>query len=211
MLKDDRKLKVYLVLQSFCPLFILLLIRHIGAYGSLIIKFIKGPFWGEGSVWKKVCDCDVLGDVVITAICITWLIGTIIVGLGFKNLQHVGYDHYGETIIVKEEKKDSGVNFLVSFVLPLLMDDVTTFRGFLFFALLLSMVICLVMRTDMFYQNPVLAALKYKVYTFQFNNPYNDVDENREYIGITKGNIPDSKVNIKRRYIADGVFIITDD
>ncbi len=42
MLKEDKKLKRFLVLQSFCPLFLLIFIKHVG-HGELI--YIKECFF----------------------------------------------------------------------------------------------------------------------------------------------------------------------
>lgn len=210
MLKEDKKLKRFLVLQSFCPLFLLIFIQHVG-HGDLVIRFFGGLFHGDWSVIGRAWKSSFLGDVVITALCIAWFLITAIVALGFKNLQSSGYDHHGEMIIIGSEKKDSGVTFLVTFVLSLLVDDVSTLRSFIFFIVLLTMVIFLLMRSDLFYQNPVLVALKYKTYEFQFVTPYQDVQENKTYIGLSKGGLPFDGDSIKRKYIADDVFLIYND
>lgn len=210
MLKEDKKLKRFLVLQSFCPLFLLIFIQHVG-HADLVLRFLRGLFRGDWSVIMRAWKSSFLGNVVIMSLCIAWFVITAIVAMGFKNLQNSGYDHHGEMIIIGSEKKDSGVTFLVTFVLPLLIDDVSTPRGFIFFIVLLTMVIFLLMRSDLFYQNPVLVALKYKTYEFQFVKPYQDVKENKTYIGLSKGGLPFDGVAIKRKYIADDVFLIYND
>ena len=58
---------------------------------------------------------------------------------------------------------------------------------------------------------PVLVALRYKTYEFQFVTPYQDVQENKTYIGLSKGGLPFDGAAIKRKYIADGVFLIYND
>lgn len=207
---EDKKLKRYLVLQSFCPLFLLVFIKHVGN-GHKIVKFMMGIFRGDMGVFWRAIHSEALGDVIVTCFCIIWFILTVIVALGFRSLQSSSFAHHGENIIVGSEKKDSGVTFLVTFVLPLLVDDVATLRGFIFFNVLLFMVLFLLIRSDMFYQNPVLAALGYKSYEFIFTNPYNDVDGSKTYIGLTRDYIPSSKLCVKRKYIADGVFLIYND
>lgn len=210
MLKEDNKLKCFLVLQSFCPLFLLIFIQHVGHF-NLIFWFFSELFKGNLTVIAKAMKSSFLGDVVIMLLCIVWFLITVVVAKGFKNLQNGNYDHYGETIVIESEKKDSGVTFLVTFVLPLLVDDVSTFRRFVFFVVLLTMVIFLLMRSDLFYQNPVLVALNYKTFEFQFCNPYMDVKENKTYIGLTRGELQFEDVSIKRKYIADNVFMIYND
>ena len=210
MLKEDKKLKRFLVLQSFCPLFLLIFIQHVG-HGELVLRFLGSLIHGDWSVIGRACKSNFLGDIVITTFCMLWFLITAIVALGFRNLQNSGYDHHGETIIIGSEKKDSGVTFLVTFVLPLLVDDVSTPRGFIFFIALLTMVIFLLMRSDLFYQNPVLVALRYKTYEFQFVTPYKDVQDNKTYIGLSKGGLPFDGAAVKRKYIADDVFLVYND
>lgn len=209
-MQEDKKLKRFLVLQSFCPLFLLIFIRHVG-HGSLVLRFFGGIVHGEWSVIGRALKNSFLGNVVITALCIVWFLITAIVVLGFKNLQNSGFDHYEEIISIDSEKKDSGITFLITFILPLLVDDVFTLRGFIFFIVLLSMVIFLLMQSDLFYQNPVLVALRYKTYEFHFVNPYQDVQKNKTYIGLSKSGVLSDGAIIKRKYIADDVFLICHD
>ena len=210
MLKEDKKLKLFLVLQSFCPLFLLIFIQHVG-HGELILRFLGSIIHDDWSVLGRSCKSNFLGDIVITTICILWFLITAFVALGFRNLQNSSYDHHGETIIIRSEKKDSGVTFLVTFVLPLLVDDVSTPRKFIFFIILLTMVIFLLMKSDLFYQNPVLVALRYKTYEFQFVTPYKDVQDNKTYIGLSKDRLPFEGAAVKRKYIADDVFLVYND
>lgn len=207
---EDRKLKKCLVLQSFCPLFILVFIQHVGHF-DLIIRFVSSIFLGDFNALGKAIRNPALGDVVISTVCIIWIIVTVVVAIGFNDLQTSNFDSHGEMIVLGSEKKDSGVTFLVTFVLPLLVNDVSTPQRFIFFVVLLTMVIFLFMRSDLFYQNPVLVALRYKVFEFRFISPYTDVEENKTYIGMTKGALPAAKDKIKRRYIADNVFLVYND
>lgn len=206
-MQEDNKLKRLLILQSFCPLFLLVFIQHVGHF-SFVYRFFVGVYHRDFSVLVDAINGSAIGDVIITFFCIIWFIITAVVAFGFRSIQEFSFDHYGETIVVKSEKKDSGVSFLVSFILPLLVEDVSTFRGFIFFIALLTMVIFLLVRSDLFYQNPVLVALKYKTYEFQFVTSYTDVKKDRTYIGLSKGEIPSEKAAIKRKYIADNVFIV---
>lgn len=205
-MQEDRRLKRFLVLQSFCPLFLLIFIQHVG-HGELILRFFSSLFHGDWSVIGRAWKSSSLGDVIITMLCIMWFLITAIVAIGFRNLQTSNFNSYGEMITISVEKKESGVTFLVTFILPLLVEDVSTFRGFIFFITLLIMVIYLLIQSGLFYQNPVLVALGYRTYEFQFVKPYHDVKENRTYIGLSKGDLPLEGKAIKRKYIADDVFL----
>lgn len=205
-MQEDRKLKRFLVLQSFCPLFVLVFIRH--ADIMVFLNCFDSLIHGRWSVIMQLWKNNTLWNLVITVICIIWFLMTVFVAMGFRNIHDSGFDHNGEMIIIVQEKKDSGITFLIGFILPLLVDDISSFRGFIFFIVLLMMVIFLLMRSDLFYQNPVLVALHYRTYEFKFVNPDEGIDKNNTYIGISKGGIPFDDVAIKRRYIADDVFLI---
>ena len=49
----------------------------------------------------------------------------------FKSMQMSGFVDAGEEIVIEEEITDSGITFFMTFVLPLLLDDVETLRGFI--------------------------------------------------------------------------------
>ena len=209
-MQEDKRLKTCLILQSFSPLFALLLIRHIGRL-HWFPKFFSRLLDGDCAAIGKILRDSAVGDIVIITISIIWILLTIIVAVGFRDLQEGSFDSHGEGLIILEEKRDSGATFLVTFVLPLLIDDVSTAGDLISFVALLWLVVYLLVKSGLFYQNPVLVVLKYKVYEFIFTNPYNDVEPNRTYIGITKGTLPQEKVIIKRRYIADNVFLVYND
>ena len=135
-MQEDKRLKRFLVLQSFCPLFVLIFIQHAG-YGYLVFRFFSRLFSGDWTVIECALQSTFLGDVVVTVLCVAWFLITAIVAVGFRNLQKCNFVHHGEMISIGSEKKDSGVTFLVSFVLPLLVDEVSSLRGFIFFIVLL--------------------------------------------------------------------------
>lgn len=115
----------------------------------------------------------------------------------------------GEQVIIDEDKRDSGASFVVTFILPLLIEDINTVRGMLVFGALLWLIIKLLTKSNLFYQNPVLILLGYECFAFKFVNPARDI-ENPDvvYIGITKGRKISTEPAIKRKYIADDVFLI---
>ena len=47
----------------------------------------------------------------------------------FKSMQMSGFVDAGEEIVIEEEITDSGITFFMTFVLPLLLDDVETLRA----------------------------------------------------------------------------------
>lgn len=82
---------------------------------------------------------------------------------------------------------DSGATFLVTYVLPLLTDNVESVRGLIVFLTMLIMVIMLLSSSNTFYQNPVLVAMKYRTFSFKFSNPANDITHSeRVYIARSR-------------------------
>lgn len=206
---EDKRLKCCLVLQSFCPLFILMLIKHGDfVYIKLVAQFFCSLVYGDFNVICRAFNNPVIGNVIISLICIGWIAFTALIAIGFNDIQSTNFDSPGEEISNVTEKKDSGVTFLVTFIVPLLVEDVSTIRGSIFYLVLLVMVIFLLIKSDLVYQNPILALFNYKVFEFQLASQSKDI-QNKTYIGLSKGSIPSK--NIKWRYIADNVFLVADD
>lgn len=214
MQKENLSLKRSLVFQSFAPLFLLLTIKHLdfNAYWLLICKFI-GTFAKDGlGAFGVAIKNAVFGGFVISTIGIVWLFMTIIIAFGFNGMQKAGFKSAGEQIIIEEAPNDSGATFLVTYVLPLLTDDLDSIRGLIVFLTMLIMVITLLTSSNTFYQNPVLSAMKYRTFSFKFKNPDTDIRHpDKIYIGITHGTPIAEEAVIKRKYISDGVFVIYND
>lgn len=214
MQTENLNLKRSLVLQSFAPLFLLLTIKHlnISLYWSLIFKFVDACTKTGIDALRIAIHHSAFGEFVVSVIGIVWLIATVAIALGFNGIQKAGFKSAGEKIIIEDSPNDSGATFLVTYVLPLLTDDVESIRGLIVFLTMLTMVILLLARSNTFYQNPVLSAMKYRTLSFKFLNPSNDIDHpERVYIGITHGLPIVEDVVIKRKYISDGVFVIYND
>lgn len=219
-MKENFQLKMYLILQSFSPLILLILVQHFRFdFFQAVSKFFRMLFFdcaNIGEILLHVISYGFLGDFVVSIICFIWLGGAFVIWVGFRGFQTDNFDSHGEKINIEENVLDAGASYFVTFTLPLLVDDINTIRGFVVFVLLLSMLILLIVRSDLFYQNPVLAALKYKVCRFKFVNPYDDIElKDKTYIGIFKDvpqNTPkDVNSIIKRKFIANDVFLISKD
>lgn len=214
MLTDNLSLKRSLVFQSFAPLFLLLTIKHLDIYLylKLIYKFI-GILTKTGiKAFSIAIKHTYFGEFVVSSIGMVWLVITAAIAVGFNGMQKAGFKAAGEKIVIEDSSNDSGATFLVTYVLPLLTDDVESVRGLIVFLTMLIMVVLLLIRSNNFYQNPVLVAMKYRTFSFKFLNPSDDItNPERIYIGITyKKPIVEGAV-IKRKYISDGVFVIYND
>lgn len=205
----EKKLKLDLVLQSFAPLFLILCVKHAHCYWHYLIPFISRVRAKDWMVFSDIVHHAFFGDLIVFILSLLWLLWAVMVYCGFAGTLRNKFDTRGEKVIIITERRDVGATFLASFVLPLLFDDVGTLNGFIVFGLLLIMMVILLVKSNLFYQNPVLTILGYRVFEFQFVNPYIDIEkENKTYIGITKGKMITEKATIRRKPIADDVFII---
>lgn len=214
MIQENIALKRSFVLQSFAPLFLILTIKHLDVktYIGLLKKFFEMLPSKGLAVFEITIHHPCFGGFIISVVGVCWLLLAVVIALGFKGVQRAGFKSCGEKITIEDLPNDSGATFLVTYVLPLLTDDIESPRGLLVFATMLIMVILLLSRSNTFYQNPVLTAMKYQSFSFKFENPDCDIlFPNRLYIGITKGAPIEEGRIIKRKYIADGVFVIFND
>lgn len=216
-MKENFHLKMYLTLQSFTPLFLLIFVQHVRCdFLRAIFRFFKILASEADSLGYSLMDAlraaksyKFLGDFVISVLCVFWIIGAVAVWNGFQNFQTVNFESYGEKIEVLEDAPEGGASYFVTFVLPLMIDDVNTLKGFIVFFFLLLMLILLITRSNLFYQNPVLTILKYRAFRFTFLNPHHDINmDGKTYIGITRGTAINSGTVIKRKYVAGNVFLI---
>lgn len=161
VLTENINLKRGLVLQSFAPLFLLLVLKHwrISLYFELVHRFIDTCAKEGLYAFSVAIKHSYFGGFIVSTIGMVWFLATIIIALGFNGIQRAGFKSAGEQIVVEESSNDSGATFLVTYVLPLLTDDVGTVRELIVFLTMLIMVILLLTRSNTFYQNPVLGAM----------------------------------------------------
>lgn len=200
MQTENLSLKKGLVLQSFAPLFLLLTIKYlnVSVYESMICEFIDIYSMTGIKAIGNLLQHPAFGSFIISFISVCWLIVTILIALGFNGVQKASFQSNGETIKIEDVSNDNGAAFLVTYVLPLLTDDVESIRNLIVFLAMLVMIILLLSRSNTFYQNPVLTAMKYRTFSFKFVNPSNDiVNPDRVYIGITYGTMVDQEKIIK--------------
>ena len=167
--EQNLKLKRKLVIQSFLPLFILIFIRYFDyRMISSICHFIRELMQRNFSVMNRIWDHPYLGPFIAAFISLVCSLYGITAMWQFKSMQMSGFVDAGEEIVIEEEITDSGITFFMTFVLPLLLDDVETLRGFIIFTGILGLVIRLMWTTHLYYQNPILTLLGYRIYKFRF-------------------------------------------
>ena len=135
------------------------------------------------------------------------LITGILIYFYFNKTQTVGYTDHAEKISIGNDMTETSAAFFVSYVIPMLLEDITELKGFFIFVIIMIMLIMLMRNTNLYYQNPILAVLGYKTFGFKFSETSDVALRDRDYIAITRGKIDETKI-VKRKYIADNVFLI---
>lgn len=201
-------LKSALLFQSITPLFFLIIIKYINCKSiHKIVSFFRYVFVHPITAIKLAWVSEELlrcGLLVISAVVV--LIGAIIY-FSFKRNQHMGFASKVEKIKVGENISDVSVAFFVTYVIPLLMDDLDSPRGILLFLCVLSMMLLMMRNTQLCYQNPILSMAGYRIFRFTFEETIETDLKGKEYIGVTIGKFDDKKAVVRKK-ITDGVYMI---
>lgn len=102
------------------------------------------------------------------------------------------------------EKEDASLNFFMTMIIPLLIDDVGTIQGAVTFLIIVVMMCALLSKTHLYYANPVLAILGYRVYkvTFKSNPDFN----NEVCLAVVKGRFLKNPGTVEYKVINDTVL-----
>ena len=188
-------MKEKLMIQSLSPLAVLTVIKNF----SFIIEDSSGV-----KLDVRLFIATNLPLLIVMVICILWICLAVVYLLSFNAFKYAG-SKGGYSIKIINKKEDDSLNFFLTLVLPLLIDDVNTWQGALLFIVVLCLVWGLSSYTKLFYANPVLALLGYRVLEIAF---LENKDKNKEtYIAITRGNL-DETHNIEYKEITEEVLFV---
>lgn len=208
---DNLPMKRALIMQSFAPLFLILLVKYFDCRLFHLCMFFLTSFLKEPwTVWVKTISHPLFITLVLEVFCLLWIIYSIYSVRDFEKSQRFNFLSEGESLIDIEIIQDSGVTFFMTYVLPMAMDDLDTLQGFIVFGILMVMLFALMWKTNLYYQNPVLTILGYEVFSFKFETTQLTQYGEKECIGITRGKIVAGH-SIKRQRISDDVFLIYED
>ena len=158
-----NRLKSSLVSQSFMPLYLLLLIRYADFGG--VIKYLW-QLCRSDDIWAYIASDmqDTEKSLLITCILMVLSILSIVVGMitfvMFENFWKSNTDDLGEKIAIDGYDLDVGITFFVTYILPLMLDDIDTLRGFMVFIVLMALMRILLKRSNLYYQNTFLLFLQ---------------------------------------------------
>lgn len=194
----NLRLKYQLMLQSLSPLALLTIIRN--------FSFVQPSIEIENLVeYLTVVFQENRILIIVMLLCIAWLIGAVLSWIAFASFKWVdkksGYELVGVV-----EKEDASLNFFMTMIIPLLIDDVDTIQGAITFFIIVILMCALLGRTNLFYANPVLAMFGYRVYEFTFKE--NTIYQKERCIGVCKGKISKAPKCFEYKPITDNVIYI---
>ena len=97
MNEKNNKLKCKLIIQSFAPLYFLVLIKYFDYHVLINVKKIfQGLFEGDFSVLLKVCGNKYIGVFLVSALSIGWIISAVIAFWQFNEVQMSGFIDAGD-------------------------------------------------------------------------------------------------------------------
>ena len=206
---DNHYLKRGLITQSLSPVFFLLIIRHFHSdYKHLIDRCFSCAAVDPIETIKMALMHPRFGELLVVICGSIWLFAAFISIPAFNAIQDAGFESRGEMIKVIDEQNDASASFLMTFILPLLIDNLSSPQYWFSYILVIVVVYAVLYQSNLYYQSPVLAFLHYKVFKFKVMNPADSFEEDKEYIGITRKNMITEESSIMWKHIADDVFLI---
>ena len=191
----NLSLKHKLMLQSLSPLALLTIVRN--------FSFISVGELAEGKTyWVEFLRLN-KALIIVFLLCATWIVAAIISFISFTAFKWTGKKQ-GYQLSSFVEKEDASLNFFMTMIIPLLIDDVGTIHGTLTFIIIVVMMCALLSKTHLYYANPVLAILGYHVYEIQFKgNP--DFDD-KNCLAVVKGRFSKNLGTVEYKVINDGIL-----
>ncbi len=159
----------------------------------IIILTAKFPIY-FGDDYEFVGTKKLLLDNIIPLFCFFALI------IGFVSYQDFKYQAKGTpelSFVIKEiENIDyEHLTFLTTYIIPLVCFQFDNLRYVFVFAIILFVIAIIYIRTDLFYANPTLAILKFRIY--KLNGEFRNGENRKSIVIITKDVL---KVNDRVKY-----------
>lgn len=197
-MRNNLILKYQLMLQSLSPLALLTIIRNFsftqpGVASEDILEYLIEIFHKNTIL------------TIVMVLCSVWLLGAVISWISFAAFKWTDKKR-GYELMDIVEKEDASLNFFLTMIIPLLIDDVDTIQGAITFLIIVVLMCVLLGRTNLFYANPVLAIFGYRVYEFTFKDNY--IYKKERCIGVCKGKISKSPQSFEYKPIIDSVIYI---
>lgn len=188
-------MKFKLMIQSLSPLALLTIIRN--------FSFVTTTSTNQKLSFNEfILENAIL--LFVMAFCLIWILMAFIFFISFGafkwNDKQSGFE-----VCSVIENEDASLNFFLTLIIPLLLDDVNTIQGALTFLIIVLLICVLLYKTSLFYANPVLALLGYRIYEFSFKE--SEEYGNKKHIGLCRGYLNESQ-SIEFKEITNKVMYI---
>ena len=202
-MKENKHLKLLLILQSFLPLYILVIIRCFSVNRiRLIADFFGELFQGNIGIIGTAFTHTEIYAITLLCSCFLLLVISLCIYFLFKSLQTYGFQEESKKIVHETDLTENSVVFFVTYITPFVLDDIGECCGFFSFITIIVLLFLLLYKTNLYYQNPFLTLLGYKSFNFHFEG-----EDDKSAIAITNGDINFDKL-IKRKRISDDVYLV---
>ena len=185
------------MLQSLSPLAFLTIVRNF-KFTPVSELAENQSYWGEFVRLNNVL-------IVVFLLCATWILAAIISFISFTAFRWTDKKQ-GYQLSSFVEKEDASLNFFMTMIIPLLLDDVGTIQGAVTFLILIDIdqIASAERVITVNYANPVLAILGYRVYeiTFKSNPDFN----NEICLAVVKGRFLKNPSTVEYKVINDTVL-----
>ena len=202
-MKENKYLKWLLIIQSFLPLFFLVIIRcYSKSRVRMIYDFISELVHGNFEVIGIALNHPEIFSTGLLCVCALMFVLGLGIYIFFKKSQSFGFQEEEKKIVIDADVTENSVAFFVTYITPLVLDDIDESRGFFSFITIATLLILLMRNTNLYYQNPFLTIVGYRSFYFHF-----DGEEGLGDVAITRGDFDASKL-IKRKRISDNVYLL---
>lgn len=194
--EQKNRMKLKLMIQSLAPL----------AFLTIISNFSFETQDSAGVVYPiHEFVCHNLPLLCVVLLCVLWTLYAIKIYVWDFGIFRWKDKSGGYGIINAKEDKEASLNFFLTLIIPLLIDNVSTIQGAITFVCILFIICVLLYRTNLFFANPILALLGYHLYSFEFEK--NDKMGKKKYMGLCKGKVSDGTIVEYGKITEDVLYI----
>lgn len=120
----------------------------------MILDFILELFHGNHGVIGSALKHPEIYATSLLCFCAIMFVFGLLVYFFFKKSQSFGFREEGKKIIIDADVTENSVTFFVTYITPLVLDDIDEGRGFFSFITIAALLILLMRNTNLYYQNP---------------------------------------------------------
>lgn len=143
-------MKNKLLLQSLCPLFVLVMIQNI----NLEMFNCEGIFIGVPNVIKNN---------IISIMCLVLIVLSLIFFVSFGVFKRKGLEN-PETIEYVQNINEMNLSFFITYIMPLVTMNMTDLKSIFVFIVIMAFMVVLLAKTDLYYANPILSFAGYNIF-----------------------------------------------